>query len=245
MLHQKIIVPPKDIPADALRLKVLHVGDGDGFRTSISVGQGREVRAHVRFGFIDAPEMSQRGGPEARNYLNALIYGKTLDLAVTNRTETGDFIDLYGRIVGVPFLVEASSGVPAPMQHPSRKIFGQRSTLVRNVELEMILNGWAWVLSRYDPGPEYLLAQKQAREQKRGIWAFDSNLAPWEYKKQVRRGNEVEERFRTKHIAPKHVRSNGACPNPCCDGVLTPRTGKRGRFLGCSNFPRCKITRNQ
>ncbi len=33
-----------------------------------------------------------------------------------------------------------------------------------------------------------------------------------------------------------------ACP--VCDGWLNTKWGPRGRFLGCSNFPDCKYTRN-
>lgn len=244
-IHFKNIVAPKQIPKDALRLQVMHVGDGDGFRTKIVVRPGLELKAAVRFGFIDAPEMTQRGGPEARNYLRSLIGGKTLDVAVTNKTETGDYIDRYGRIVGVPFLSESSvyaSNVPV---NPLRKIFGLRQAIVRNVELEMVLNGWAWVLSRYNPGEEYFAAQNEAQRKLRGIWSYDSNLAPWEYKKQVYRGHEPESRFQTKHVAPKIIRPNASCPDACCNGVLKQRVGKRGKFLGCSNFPQCKVTRNQ
>jgi micrococcal nuclease len=244
-MHHKIIVAPNRIPDNALRLKVLHVGDGDGFRTKIAVRSGPELNASVRFAFIDAPEMSQRGGPEARNYLRTLIGGTTLDVAVTNKTETGHYIDRYGRIVGVPFLSEASTSGAAPQKSPFRKIFGLRQTIIRNVELEMVLNGWAWVLSRYDPGPDYFAAQDEACRKMRGIWSYDSNLAPWEYKKQVHRGRQPEDRFLTKHIAPKIVQVNTNCPDACCGGVLKVRTGKRGKFLGCSNFPRCKVTRNQ
>ena len=30
---------------------------------------------------------------------------------------------------------------------------------------------------------------------------------------------------------------------PSCDGILYPRKGKRGLFLGCSNFPKCRQTK--
>ncbi|MCD6362302.1 MAG: type I DNA topoisomerase [Armatimonadetes bacterium] len=33
------------------------------------------------------------------------------------------------------------------------------------------------------------------------------------------------------------------CPE-CGDGVLLIRTGRRGKFLGCSNYPRCRYTRD-
>ncbi len=31
---------------------------------------------------------------------------------------------------------------------------------------------------------------------------------------------------------------------PSCGGELTKRTGRYGEFIGCSNFPRCRYTRN-
>jgi len=34
--------------------------------------------------------------------------------------------------------------------------------------------------------------------------------------------------------------SSGKCP--LCGGKLVPRTGKYGRFYGCSNYPQCKFT---
>lgn len=35
---------------------------------------------------------------------------------------------------------------------------------------------------------------------------------------------------------------NKKCPD--CDGNLIIRNGKYGEFYGCSNFPRCKYTRD-
>jgi len=32
------------------------------------------------------------------------------------------------------------------------------------------------------------------------------------------------------------------CPDSTCNGSLVPRTGRFGRFLGCTNYPRCKTT---
>lgn len=34
--------------------------------------------------------------------------------------------------------------------------------------------------------------------------------------------------------------SKGICPN--CGGRLLQRTGKRGNFLGCSQYPHCRFT---
>lgn len=244
-IHHKNIVAPNRVPADALRLKVLHVGDGDGFRTKIIHRPGMELDATVRFGFIDAPELKQRGGPEARDYLKSLIDGKTLDVAITEKTETGNCVDKYGRIVGVPFLTETSTLTSLPAVNPARKTFGLRHTLVRNIELEMVLNGWAWVLERYGPEGAYLDAQSDARRQRRGIWAFDSNLSPWAFKKQVHRGRLPEDRFLAGFNHQKVEAHGTDCPRHGCGGQMRLKQGKQGKFLGCSNFPQCKVTRSQ
>ncbi len=244
-IQHKNIVAPHQVPADAIRLRVLHVGDGDGFRTKILHRPGLELEASVRFAFVDAPELKQRGGPEARDFLKALIGGKTLDVAITDKTETGTFVDRYGRIVGVPYLTEVSTTAPLAAKNNIRKIFGTRHTIVRNIELEMVLNGWAWVLERYGPEGGYHVAQEEARRKGRGIWAFDSNLSPWAFKKQVHQGRLPADRFLASYDGQKADLSATCCPRHGCGGQMKLRKGKHGSFLGCSNFPKCKVTRNQ
>ena len=56
--------------------------------------------------------------------------------------------------------------------------------LTRNIEIEMLLNGWAWVLERYGPDEIYLEALEIAQRNKRGIWAYDDNVHPWTFKGQ-------------------------------------------------------------
>ncbi len=242
-IQHKIIVAPHKVPADAIRLPVLHVGDGDGFRSKIERPPSIALDVTLRFGFIDAPELKQRGGPEARDFLRSLIDGKTLDVAITDKTGTGNCVDRYGRLVGVPFLTEVSTPPSMTSANPMKKVFGRRPAIVRNIELEMVLNGWAWVLERYGPEGAYRDAQTDARRRHLGIWAFDSNLTPWEFKKQVREGRLPEDRF-----LANYGNRNGqgvACPGNSCGGQMRLRQGKNGEFLGCSNFPKCKVTRNQ
>src|SRR3546814_13792237 len=47
----------------------------------------------------------------------------------------------------------------------------------------MVINGWAWVLARYGPNERYSLALADAQRNRRGIWARDDNIHPWELKK--------------------------------------------------------------
>jgi hypothetical protein len=42
--------------------------------------------------------------------------------------------------------------------------------------------------------------------------------------------------------APAVVSELGVCPQ--CGKALVKRTGKRGAFVGCSGFPKCRFTKN-
>ncbi len=68
-------------------------------------------------------------------------------------------IDRYGRIVGVVYC----DGV--------------------EIDLVMVQNGYAWHYSYYDPNPEYIQAEKQARADKKGLWADPNPINPYQFRK--------------------------------------------------------------
>ena len=232
---------PEEPDGETLRVPVLRVFDGDGFLTRIQIAHDRELEATVRFGFIDAPEMDQPGGPEAKEFLNGLIAGRWLDLTILMKMDTGGIVDRHGRIVAVPYLreedvrEERSSSI-------LKRFFGAHMShrTCRNIELEMVLNGWAWVLDRYEPEARYFEALEDAQRHRRGIWMRDDNLHPWEFKKQ---------KHRTKRAYSKRQLSlnsfEGRCPIEGCVGKLVQRSGKYGDFFGCSEFPRCRHSSKQ
>ena len=163
-----LLYAPEDPGCETVRAPVLKVFDGDGFLTRIFIPRReREIECAVRFGFIDAPELGQPGGAEARSFLAQLIGGKSVDLAVLMKMDTGKIIDRHCRIVATPYLTGSIN----------------RETVTRNVELEMLLNGWAWLLERYCPNETYYRALDDARRHRRGIWARDDNVEPWEFKR--------------------------------------------------------------
>jgi endonuclease YncB( thermonuclease family) len=56
----------------------------------------------------------------------------------------------------------------------------------RNINLEMIAEGWAWAArnkSRHPLPPEYGHAEEQARARKAGLWMEDNPTPPWEFKR--------------------------------------------------------------
>lgn len=100
-----LLFAPEEPEDDTLRVPVVKVFDGDGFLTRIPIPKrGIEIEVAVRFGFIDAPELEQPGGHEARDFLNQQVRGEWLDLVVLLKMDTGRIIDGHGRIVAVPYL---------------------------------------------------------------------------------------------------------------------------------------------
>ena len=68
-------------------------------------------------------------------------------------------VDRYGRIVGVVYC----DGV--------------------EINLVMVRNGYAWHYSYYDKTPAYIQAEKQARADKKGLWASNVPMNPYEFRK--------------------------------------------------------------
>lgn len=235
-----MLFAPEEPDGETLRVPVLRVFDGDGFLTKLELARGREVEVAVRFGFIDAPEIGQPGGPEARDFLSSLIANQWLDLAILLKMDTGRIIDGHGRIVAVPYLRHATNQESGSSSILAR-LFGLSFTAqkYRNIELEMVLNGWAWVLDRYEPDARYFEALEDARQHRRGIWARDDNLHPWEFKK---RQHAYRRRSGNNRQQSSGELPAARCPQEGCTGKLVQRKGRYGDFVGCSQFPRCRYS---
>ena len=199
--------------------------DGDGFLARAPFHlQGTEIEIAVRCGFIDAPEMQQYGGEEAKAFFEKQIGGQWLDLGLLIKMDTGGMLDRHRRIVAVPYLWTVPHGW-------------------RNIELEMILNGWAWLLERYGPPDHYFDALEDARRCRRGIWARDDNIHPGRFKSQIHRKRAEEARHPSAQVElfAEDIRP---CPQKGCNGHLLERSGRFGTFYGCSEFPKCRYARS-
>ena len=59
----------------------------------------------------------------------------------------------------------------------------------RNINLEMIWEGWAWAYREYLDRPyasQYLDAEKEARNKRLGLWRQGNPQPPWEFRKLMR-----------------------------------------------------------
>ena len=129
---------------------VTRIVDGDTLRINI---EGFEMP--VRLWGIDAPEMTQTNGPEAKQKLEMLIpTGSRAAVHPVNR-------DRYGRIVAV-----VDNGAEFA------------------VNFTMVVQGWAYHYRQYDPRINGCLAEAEraARDGRKGVWqdGVNGGERPWE-----------------------------------------------------------------
>lgn len=117
---------------------------------------GRKIR--IRLWGIDAPEEGQSYSREAERLTKQLIFGRLVTIVPVER-------DDYGRLVANVFV-------------------GQK-----NVSEELVRSGLAWVHIYYCRKwicRSWRVLEENARREQRGLWAGDSYVAPWEWKRQKR-----------------------------------------------------------
>lgn len=189
-----IIVPdnPETVGEDeVLKATVVKVFDGDGFLADIwnPLRHAWVKSVPFRMAFIDAPEIEQPFGPEAGRFLGELIHGKTLRLdPVAKESAPCSPIDQYKRMLCMVFLAEQMP--PGRIEYYFNAKLGsglvkETRLVIRNIELEMVVNGWAWVTEQYDfdRQEEYFDAQNDARQHRRGLWQMDKPEPPWTFKR--------------------------------------------------------------
>lgn len=144
---------------------VVAVHDGDTLRV-----RGPDARLRtVRLAGIDAPELDQPAGAQARDALRAWVLGRAVRL-----DDRG--VDRYGRWLAV---------VRGPSPEDERA--------VQDVNLALLQQGWAWHDARHahqQPWLErwhYRAAELAARAAGRGLWGQGEALPPWEWRRATRR----------------------------------------------------------
>ncbi len=119
---------------------------------------GEQVK--VRLYGIDSPEKKQSFGEEATRYTKQAVLNKIVDVQVLDT-------DRYGRSVGV--VTEGSI----------------------NINEMLVRKGFAWTYDRYCKKSfcdEFKNYEKQARQQRIGLWSENRPTAPWDYRRVMRSG---------------------------------------------------------
>lgn len=136
------------------------VTDGDTFT---AIYEGKEE--NIRLCGIDAPEMRQPLGKDAKRTLEALLKkaNGAVELEVTGR-------DRYERLIAEALIIDRSGGQEW------------------HVNTELLIAGMAFVYPQYvDDCPNsniYRSAEAVAKENVLGVWKSSDFEKPWEFRKQ-------------------------------------------------------------
>ena len=160
LLFGLLLSPCAQARPDAETLaQVIAVTDGDTLLLMpLNSASAQQRYYKLRLADIDAPELNQAFGEEAKRQLGNWVLHQTIRV-VTVAT------DRYGRRIGWVRLTKASP----------------EDT---DVNTELVQQGLAWVSTRYKH-PAYLLkAQRDAQLAARGLWADSHAIPPWVWRKQ-------------------------------------------------------------
>ena len=89
---------PSLVAEEVLQAHVTSVEDGDSLVVR-TVAAGDSLRIHLAG--VDAPEMSQSGGPEAKAFLAALVSGKTITVRLKRTLERLAHVEVAGSDVSL------------------------------------------------------------------------------------------------------------------------------------------------
>jgi micrococcal nuclease len=127
---------------------IVGVHDGD----SCTLLTDAKEQYKIRLDGIDAPELGQSQGRQAKVTLSGLVMGREVTVRVKGK-------DRYERTLGV-VTVDG-----------------------KNVNLEMVRLGYAWHYLKYSKDLDLAVAEKDARDAKRGLWADRLPVPPWDWRR--------------------------------------------------------------
>ncbi|ANH83107.1 nuclease [Niabella ginsenosidivorans] len=107
----------------------------------------------VRLAHIDCPEKKQPFGNRAKQFAAGLCFGKEVTLIQQHQ------YDRNKRLIAEVILEDG-----------------------RNLNKELVKNGLAWHFKRYSHSREYAALETAARLQKKGLWADEKPVAPWNWR---------------------------------------------------------------
>ena len=106
-----------------------------------------------------------------------------------------------------------------------------------DVNAQMIQDGWAWHFKKYNDEERLAELEEEARTEKRGLWADQNPLAPWEFRARKKTPEASPDSPATEKKywlnTSSNVRHNERCENF--------QKTKKGRFCGADEGKACGI----
>ena len=145
-----VLLIPHYVLSEEYEAVVLKVIDGDTIYIKSDNG-----RKKVRLRHIDAPEIRQSYGKEAKIFLDKQIDGKKI---IVN----SDYKDRYGRDIGDIFVYNNDEAI--------------------YINAKLVKSGHAWVYKSYRKNTYLMNLENFARENMLGLWKDKSAIEPWEFR---------------------------------------------------------------
>ena len=135
------------VTEEIFKATVVAVEDGD----SVTVDESGQ-RSQFHLDGVDAPELAQRFGPEAKAFLGRLVIGKLVTIRLRSRSPRGE--ESIARL----------------------EVNGS------DVSVALIRSGMARYCGRHADDPVLQRAENDAQETKRGLWSTPAGILPWQYR---------------------------------------------------------------
>ena len=145
-----VLLIPHYVLSEEYEAVVLKVIDGDTIYIKSDNG-----RKKVRLRHIDAPEIRQSYGKEAKIFLDKQIDGKKI---IVN----SDYKDRYGRDIGDIFVYNNDEAI--------------------YINAKLVKSGHAWVYKSYRKNTYLMNLENFARENMLGLWKDKSAIEPWVFR---------------------------------------------------------------
>lgn len=145
-----------DEPTPALPAMITGTVTGAYDGDSITVKDERDRVFKIRLEGIDCPELAQAHGREARDFTRAKVLGKQVVVQITDR-------DRYSRWIGTVWYGDARD---------------------ESLNRELVKQGHAWHYEQYSNDDSLGKLEQKARKERRGLWADEAAIAPWEWRRQ-------------------------------------------------------------
>jgi micrococcal nuclease len=135
------------VTEEVFNATVVAVEDGD----SVTVDESGE-RRRLHLDGVDAPELAQRFGPEAKAFLDRLVNSKLVTVRLRSRSPRGE--ESIARL----------------------EVNGS------DVSAALIRNGMARYCGQHADDRELQRAENDAQAAKRGLWSTVASTPPWQYR---------------------------------------------------------------
>lgn len=103
---------------------------------------------------------------------------------------------------------------------------------------KLIENGWAWHFKKYNDEERLAKLEEAARKEKRGLWADEKPLAPWDYRARQKTPQTVPGDSKDQKVSYWLNTSSGVRHNPRCEHF---QNTKKGRPCGPTEGKACGI----